>query len=142
MRELSTNMWHGNLTDAEKIDRMHSMRSGFKTLFRYFLLLCVMLNLGDAPYIDEIFAETNLPVNVSIADSQQGAQADPQNAEHPVLAQHSVYENLLANVPLPTREINLALQQTSQETPPASAFYLPSPPCSRLERPPRQTQIA
>lgn len=116
------------------------MRSRFQTLFRYFLLLCVVLNLGDAPYIDEIFAETNLPVNASIADSQQGVRTDSQDVEHPVLAHHSVYENLLANVPLPTREMNLALQQTSQETPSASAFYLPSPPNSRLERPPRQTQ--
>ncbi|MDE2599075.1 MAG: hypothetical protein KGL40_05580 [Rhodocyclaceae bacterium] len=121
---------------------MRLMRLRFQTLFRYFLLLCVVLNLGDAPYFDEIMEENSQPIHVSMADSPQESKAAPQDIDHPALAHHGGYENLLANVPLPTREMSFVLRQTSQEAPQAVAFHLPSPPSNRLERPPRQTQTA
>lgn len=64
-----------------------------RPLFLRLLLLCVMLNLGDAPYVDELMAEVG----------QEQAIAGPAkaSAEQAGLHKHSVYEELIALVAMP-----------------------------------------
>lgn len=110
--------------------------------FMYFLLLCVLLNLGDAPYVDEMMAEAaqDLVVSMRADTSTDASKAAPQ---HSTKAKRSVYENLLANVALPTRvRLLLTTDKAGGLAPEIAIGYFPSGTPSTIDKPPRLVHSA
>lgn len=102
----------------------------------YLLLLCVVLNLGDAPYLDEMFAEMGGAAVVVAADTS--ADASKVAPQYSPKAKRSIYENLLANVALPTREQSLPVfHEPDGAIPDVVSGHPPSGPPSSIEKPPR-----
>lgn len=108
-------------------------------LFRWFLLLCVMLNLGDAPYVDEIFANGGGQLSVLTLATAGHADASSVAADTGK-TKRSPYENLLSNVPLPAEDPPaMIFPILAGDIPTSASFHIPLPHGSRIERPPRTT---
>lgn len=118
------------------------MRAFLRPFFMYFLLLCVLLNLGDAPYVDEMMAEAAQDTAV-VMQADTSADASKAAPQHPAKAKRSVYENLLANVALSTRErLPLPLDKSGGLVPEIALGHPPSGPPSSIEKPPRFAHAA
>lgn len=113
------------------------MKGFWRPLFLRFLLLCVMLNLGDAPYLDELIEDINQ--NLIIAAQVDAPSAVSKDSEKQVpKVKHSIYEELLANVPMPQdRHPLLSFSQSESVKPEAIVVHPPSGPPFLIERPPR-----
>lgn len=113
------------------------MKGFWRPLFLRFLLLCVMLNLGDAPYVDELIDELNQ--SLVITALTDASSVTSKSAEKQVTkGKHSIYEELLANVAMPQdRHPLLTFNQPETVKPEAIVVHPPSPPPFLIERPPR-----
>lgn len=108
-------------------------------LFRWFLLLCVVLNLGDAPYVDEIFEDGGGLQSVLTLATAGHADSSSVAADTGK-AKRSPYENLLSNVPLPAEDHPaLIFPILAEDVPTSPGFHISLPHGSRIERPPRTT---
>lgn len=117
------------------------MKAFLRPLLRYLLLLCVLLNLGDAPYIDEQMAEMGEDA-VFVLTADTSAEASKASLQHPAKAKRSIYDNLLANVALPTQEqMPLAFGEPEGSIPVLALGHPPSGPPSSIDKPPR-TELA
>lgn len=109
-----------------------------RPFFLRLLLLCVMLNLGDAPYVDELMADESHDVVtfVLIADD-----ASPTNSKEKVAQPHvkrSGYENLLALVAMPMQEQpTMGFEKPIHGLPETVWTQPQSAPPSSIEKPPR-----
>ncbi|GGH67524.1 hypothetical protein GCM10010975_37410 [Comamonas phosphati] len=120
------------------------MKALLRPLLRYLLLLCVLLNLGDAPYVDEQMAEMGqdavFVIGALAADT--AADASKASTNPPAKAKRSIYDNLLANVALPTQEQTpLAFGEPDDVIPAMALGHPPSGPPSSIDKPPR-TELA
>lgn len=115
------------------------MKGRMLPLFRWFLLLCVVLNLGDAPYIDEILADMDGQQTLVTAAASAAEHADATSPHNDAgKATRSPYENLLSNVPMPAEDVApTVFAKPAEAVPPSAAYFVPVPPGSRIERPPR-----
>lgn len=96
-----------------------------------------MLNLGDAPYVDELIVEMGQGVAVAM-QAAPSADASKTSLQQPAKIKRSVYENLLANVALPTQEPSpLVLGEPGGAVPETAVLSPPSGPPSSIEKPPR-----
>ena len=109
--------------------------------FRWFLLLCVVLNLGDAPYVDEVLTDAGrTPAFAPGTSADHGQASSPHDSAG--RGQLSPYENLFANVPMPAEDIAPPeFNKPSDAVPHFAGFSVPAPPISRLERPPRSATL-
>lgn len=117
------------------------MKTFLRPLLRYLLLLCVLLNLGDAPYVDEQMAEMGRDA-VLVLGTDTAADASKASLHHPAKLKRSIYDNLLANVALPTQEpVLLACGEPAGDIPAMVLRHPPSGPPSSIDKPPR-TELA
>jgi hypothetical protein len=110
-----------------------------RPLFMHLLLLCVMLNLGDAPYVDELMAEMSQDTAVA---AQLANNATPSKSSQETVdqtkAKHSVYEDLLALVAMPMQEAPAVDVVEPRQSLPAMVVSLSlSAHPSSIEKPPR-----
>jgi hypothetical protein len=113
------------------------MKGLMRSAFRCLLLLAVLLNLGDAPYLDEIFAEL-APMQTGLSAASAGDCAKHVlGGRHAHKVRHSGYESLLANVPLIGADLTLAVIESADEVPVSAGFFVSSPPHDAIDRPPR-----
>lgn len=112
------------------------------TLLRL-LLLSVVLNLGDAPYVDELIEEMSQASTTSVQIAASGDQAQDPHAQVVTKSYSSIYDELLANVPMPQQEAQpVSLAKLSGENPETVASRLPCPPLSSIDKPPRYELVA
>lgn len=113
------------------------MKGFWRLLLLRLLLLCVMLNLGDAPYVDELIDDINQSLVIA-AQIDASSVASKDAGKHITKVKHSIYEELLANVPMPQDRHTLAsFSQPEAVKPEAIVVQPPSGPPSLIERPPR-----
>jgi hypothetical protein len=110
-----------------------------RPFFLRLLLLCVMLNLGDAPYVDELMSEVSEELVVT---TQLMGEASPSTSSKEQTAQphakRSIYENLLALVAMPMQEQPaMGFDAPSQDLPMAVRPLWQSAPPSSIDKPPR-----
>lgn len=115
------------------------MASFLRPLFLRLLLLCVMLNLGDAPYVDELMADMSQDIAVA---AQLANDATPSKASKDTAnsskTKRSIYEDLLALVAMPMQEAPAVDVVEPRQSLPAMVVLLPlSAHPSSIERPPR-----
>lgn len=107
-------------------------------LFRVILLVSVLLNLGDAPYLDEILdAESqhqHQSTGVSVTGS--GTSNSPQ-APDPVKHVCSAYELLLHLYGVVHDGLSMSAPIAVSERPPEKFFFPPSALRERIDRPPQ-----
>ncbi|MDE2419210.1 MAG: hypothetical protein KGN32_15520 [Burkholderiales bacterium] len=107
------------------------------TLLRL-LLLSVVLNLGDAPYVDELIEEMSQASTTSVQIAASGDQAQDPHAQVVTKSYSSIYDELLANVPMPQQEAQpVSLAKLSGEKPETVAPRPSCPPLSSIDKPPR-----
>lgn len=115
-----------------------------RPLFLRLLLLCVVLNLGDAPYVDEMMAEMSqgLVVATQSADSMTSSKISKEQAGK-TKAKHSIYEELLALVAMPMQQPPaLGLVEPDESLPGMVASLPPTSPPASIEKPPRFAAMA
>lgn len=120
------------------------MASFLRPLFLRFLLLCVMLNLGDAPYVDELIAETSQTAMVSapVEDATSTAKATKEQPGHQK-TKHSVYEELIALLAMPMQDQPVMCFVEPDPDLRATVLWAPLPaPASSIEKPPRSVAAA
>lgn len=117
------------------------MRAFLRPLLLRLLLLCVVLNLGDAPYVDELMAEMEHGSAVAVQVASPDSPGDA--AQQAGAASHSVYEYLLANVALPAQDpVGLSLGALPGCVPPEAPAHPLSELPSSIEKPPRWERTA
>lgn len=123
------------------------MRFFLRPLFLRLLLLCVMLNLGDAPYMDELIDE--LGQSMAFATIQdcgpESASRDRQQSvdASKASAKRSLYEELLANVPMPMLDPpSIAPIEPERRLPRVAQSPPPAAPPSFIYKPPRFSAAA
>lgn len=117
------------------------MKTFLRPLLKYLLLLCVLLNLGDAPYVDEQMAEMGEDA-VFVLAADTSVDASKASLQHTAKAKRSIYDNLLANVALPAQEqVPLAFGEPDGAIPAMALGHPPSGPPSSIDKPPR-TELA
>jgi hypothetical protein len=110
------------------------MRSG--RLFHYILLASVLFNLGDAPYLDEIFAELEQQRQTALAtNADETDPALPKPAGTPKTAGCG-YQLLLSMDAISAERMTLPTARTAKVFPQQEFLFLCSVPLDRIDRPP------
>jgi hypothetical protein len=107
-------------------------------VFRLILLLSVVLNLGDAPYLDEIF-DAGSPLQQQTADASIGGSGGASNspqAPDPTKHACSGYELLLHLYGVVHEVITLATASGTSERPAQEFLFVALVPRERIDRPP------
>lgn len=120
------------------------MTAFLRPFFLRLLLLCVALNLGDAPYVDEMMAEMtqDLVIATQHIDGAAPSEAPKGHAEK-TQAKRSIYEELLALVAMPMQSPPaLGLVEPDESLPGMVALPPPLSPVASIEKPPRSAAMA
>lgn len=115
-----------------------------RPLFLRLLLLCVMLNLGDAPYVDELMAEMSqdLVVGSQFANDAGHSKVSKDEAGQQKV-KHSVYDELISLVAMPMQQQQVFSFAEPGQDLPDTVRWLPLSACpSFIEKPPRLVATA
>jgi hypothetical protein len=106
--------------------------------FRYILLVSVLLNLGDAPYLDEIFSESTQQQEHSalLADLDDGGADSSKPADKPYGA--CCGQLLLSLQSVITNSVVWSTASATQVFPPEAFFFIVPTLSDRIDRPPRR----
>lgn len=109
--------------------------------FRFVLLVSVLLNLGDAPYLDEIFAEESQhqqqSVQVSI-NGGGGGGGEPSSPQAPDPSNYACcgYQLLLHLHAMVAEAVTLPVVNATKDLLPQEFLFVGSAPLDRIDRPP------
>jgi len=106
-------------------------------LFRVVLLLSVLVNLADAPYLDEIFDTESQEQRLADASTNGPGTSNPSQTPDPVKHPCSGYELLLHLYGVVHDGLTLQITTVASDRPPEKSVFVPFVLRERIDRPPQ-----